>query len=353
MAFEWKLFMFIVIILIFQYEANRLLKIVPKIKSFGPFLRLPFHHVDESTIKIVDIGILPEIFTKTRRIFEHDIELVELPIGTTLYKAMKIPSSGIPNQTDILNTYANKNSWLTNLNAAKEYMNSSFGDIVSFEVIQNLKLFDISVKSNWDIIWSKMNDQLKKLLETNIPLDVSLYARKYIQEKIDKILFQQKIIQLTIGYEITWKEQQKLLLEFGDAITNRYTYHPRDEIKKRKSHFNDWFSIDEKPIVLKSNKNTYGWRKKDLKRLSFVAALDNIMVDTITEYTNVDGYYSGRFPSLFHTNGYLLEEIAIHVPRDKLIVLNIKCQKDFYPCRSTCYNPDEEECLPGGILQRS
>lgn len=348
---EWKLFTIIIIIFTFQYSlAARISNFQAKTKKFGPFFRSPFYHVDQSHVQIIDIGNLPEVFTKTQRILEHGVELIEIPIGTTLHKAMKIPPSGVPSQTDIFNTYASKNTWVTNLNGAKQYMNLNYGDIVNFEVIQNLKLFDISVISNWQIIWSRMNDQLEKLRTIKFPLHVSFYARRYIQQKIDHLLFQQKMIQLTVGYGITWEEQQKLLLQYGDVITNDFTYHPQDEIKKQNSHPNDWFSINKKATVLKSRMNTYGWRNEDLNRVSFTTLLDTIMADTITEYVNVDGYYSGKFPSLYHENGFQLEEIAIHVPRDKLIILDTKCQKNFYPCRSKCYNPQRQECLPGGLL---
>ncbi|CAF1545367.1 unnamed protein product [Rotaria sordida] len=263
---------------------------------------------------------------------EHGFELIELPVGTILHKAMKVPSSGLPSQTDILNTYAAKNSWLANLLGAKQYADWGYGDIVHFQVIKKIKLFDITSASNWKMIWSKMDSQLKSLRERNIPSD--------------------KIIQLTIGYGVTWEQQQKLLLEFGDAITNDFTYHPQDEIKKRNSHPNDWFSINGKPTVLMSKTTTFGWRNEDLNRVSFTTALDNIMADAITEFVNVDGYYSSKFPSLFHGGGALNAEIAIRVPRDTLKIMDIACKNDSYPCGSKCYNVEEQECLPGGLLER-
>jgi hypothetical protein len=86
--------------------------------------------------------------------------------------------------------------------------------------------------------------------------------------------------------------------------------------------------------------------------VSFTTALDNVMADAITEYVNVDGYYSAKFPSLLHGGGALHEEIAIHIPRDKLKIGDLACGKNFYPCGSKCYKANEQECLPGGLLER-
>lgn len=346
--------LFIVLIAGFSFQltlAHRLRSIGIN-KTFGSFLRSPFVHVRPSDIQEIDIGGLPDVFTNTPRAIEHGVSLVELPVGTILHKAMTVPARGLATETDVFNIYAGTNSWVTNLNGAQQYANWGYGDIVSFEVIEKLQLFDISVISNWDIILSRIDDQLKALRNKKIPSDVSSYAQKYIQKEIDRLLFQQKIIHLTIGYGVTWKKQQQLLLEFGDAITNDFTYHPREQLKRRNCSSNDWFSVNNKPTVLRSTTSTFGSRDKDLNRVSFTTALDNIMASTITQFLNVDGYYSGKVPSLFHRYGVFNEEIAVHVPRDKLKILNITCERSFFPCGLTCYNPKQQECLPGGLLQQ-
>ena len=352
MASELKLLIVLIATFSFQLTSAHRLRSIAINKTFGPFFRSPFFSVRTSDVQEIDIGNLPDVFTNTPRVSEHGVTLVELPVGTTLHKAMTIPSRGLVDETDIFNIYAGTNSWVTNLNGAQQYANWGYGDIVSFEVIEKLQLFDISVIANWEIILSKLNDQLKILRDKKIPSNVSPYAQKYIQQEIDRLLFQQKIIHLTIGYGVTWKKQQQLLLEFGDAITDDFNYHPKEQLKRRNCNPNDWFSVNNRPTVLRSTTSTFGWRDKDLNRVSFTTALDNIMANTITQFINVDGYYSGKVPSLFHRYGVFNEEIAIHVPRDKLRILNITCARSFFPCGTTCYDPKKQECSPGGLLQQ-
>ncbi|UJR24071.1 hypothetical protein I4U23_027039 [Adineta vaga] len=319
-------------------------------RTFGPFNRSQFSQINDFDIQEIDIGNLPEILPNITRIIEHNLELIELPIGTVLHKSMQVPSTGLLNQTDVQNIYAAKNSWLSNLSGAQQYVNWGYGNIIHFEVIKKLKLFDITSHSNWQFIWSKMNEQLVTLHKQKLSLNTTIKAQKYLQQEINQLIFQQKILQLTIGYEIIWKEQIQLLLYYGDIITNDYSYHPVDEIKKRSCHPDDWFSINKRPTILKSKTTTFGGRKQDLNRVSFTTALDNIMADIITQFVNVDGYYSSEFPSLFHKNGLMTPEIAIHVPRDSLKIIEKKCRKQFYPCGSQCYRRNEYECYPGGIL---
>ncbi|CAF1372322.1 unnamed protein product [Adineta ricciae] len=319
-------------------------------RTFGPFNRSPFLQINESDIQVIDIGNLPEVLPNISRVTEHDLEIIELPIGTVLYKALQFPSSGVPSQTDVMNIYAARNAWLSNLDGAEQYVRLGYGNLMSFQVIKKLKLFDLANRNNWDIIWSKINQQLVSLLQKKDSANKSMKTQRYLQKEIDQLVFQQTILQLTIGYEITWKDQLELLRYYGDVITNNYSYHPEDEIKKLSCHPEDWFVINQRPTILKSRNTTFGGRKQDLNRVGFTTALDRIMVDTICQFVNVDGYYSVPFPNLFHRNGLMTAEIAIHIPRDSLKILETKCEKDFYPCGSKCYRLDQFQCYPGGLL---
>ncbi|CAF1324067.1 unnamed protein product [Adineta ricciae] len=184
------------------------------VNHFGRFPLASFH----------SIGNLPEVLPNVSYVIKHDLELIKLPISTVLHKALQLPSSGFPNQTSVMNIYAARNYWLSNLDGAEQYVEWGYENLLNFELV-----------------------------------------------------FQQTILQLAIGYEITWKDLFELLRYYGDVITNDYSYHPAvDGIKKRSCHPQDWFVVNQQPTILKSRNTTFGGSKQDLSRVSFTKALDII-----------------------------------------------------------------------------
>ena len=116
----------------------------PKLNKYTPF-------------SLVNLDSLEHIFNDLKFVKENGIRLLVLNEGTILNKAMQIRSTDTIDQTDILNVFAAKASWFTNLRVAKKYSIMGFGDVFNFRVKKNVKLFDISSHSNWKILWSKLN----------------------------------------------------------------------------------------------------------------------------------------------------------------------------------------------------
>ncbi len=290
-------------------------KRTPKLNKYSPY-------------SIVNLDSLEHMFNDLKFIQENGIRLVEFKEGTILNKAMQIRFNDSIDQTNIENVFASRASWFTNLIVSRKYSKLGFGDVNSFKVKKNLKLFDISSHSNWELLWSKLNKKLNSLIEFKYSANISHLAKNLHKKEIKKIKLEKKVIKLAVGFDVTWFQQRKLLIELGNVITNDFSYDPYVELEKRNSNPYDWFSNENnEPCVIKVMEDTFGWRKNDLNRVSFTKDLDNIMIETITQHYNVDGYYSGRFPSLFHFNGALETEIALSVPRDCLTHMNLSSNK--------------------------
>ena len=79
---------------------------------------------------------------------DFTLDVLEVPEGTSFYKALKIPPSGLFPQDDVLNTFAVSTNWNSSLEVAQAYADSPWGQsqgyqVVAFEAPKPLKLIDL------------------------------------------------------------------------------------------------------------------------------------------------------------------------------------------------------------------
>ena len=58
---------------------------------------------------------------------DFTLDVLEVPEGTSFYKALKIPPSGLFPQDDVLNTFAVSTNWNSSLEVAQAYADSLSG----------------------------------------------------------------------------------------------------------------------------------------------------------------------------------------------------------------------------------
>lgn len=296
-----------------------------------------YYNIDvDSEPMIMDIGyitnpIKPYIFCV------NDIFYRYLPENTKLYKALVIPSDGLPSQQSVLNTYATRHGWFGTIEVAEEYANSDWGQsqgyqVMEFDTIKDLKLFQLNIHSNIQYLYESIIDDIAWYKSQNDTINTEIYDPQSIEYAIlyNTELIKQKelwldILQLTLGINVDYNKQIELLLKYGNTITNDYSYHPQDEIIKRLhgEEPNEYFWVkmnndyNTNKYILKSYYNTtWGSDEDYLNRISFVTDIDRILCDIIATYTNTDGYIAPDMPSLFHANGRLSAEIALFKSRD-------------------------------------
>ena len=132
------------------------------------------------------------------------------------------------------------------------------------------------------------------------------------------------VLSITTGINVTFAEQIILLRKWGNIITNDDNYDVNEELDKRIDKFwikcnlnNIFFDLNGKPCIINyKDLATIGPRKEDLMRISFNTELDKLLINTICEYYNVDGYYAPELPTIFHKDNKLIEELALIMPRD-------------------------------------
>lgn len=273
------------------------------------------------------------------------LDVMSVPVGTSLYKAMGIPESGLLAQDDVLNRFALTTNWYSSCEVAQAYANSDWGQSQGYQVVQfatpkALQLIDLgdndtlgyvwaSIES--DITWSK--SQLAALQGDNPPT-TNPEATVVVSQKLAELYQEEEIVQLTTGYHASYATQLYLLVKYGDAITNDFTYNPRTEITKRGISATDTFIVDatapnawQRATLLTGSATdpggevTWGGAFDDLNRISFTTDIDKELTSILGDYLNVDGYYATDLPSLFHLNGRLDEEVGLFIPRDSTVIV--------------------------------
>ncbi|MGB2810228.1 MAG: hypothetical protein WBC17_00550 [Mycobacterium sp.] len=277
---------------------------------------------------------------------DFTLDVLEVPEGTSFYKALKIPPSGLFPQDDVLNTFAVSTNWYSSLEVAQAYADSPWGQsqgyqVVAFEAPKPLKLIDLGDDDTLGYVWAGLESdirwteaQLARLQGENPPT-TNPEAIVVVSQQLAELRQEMEIVQLTTGYNTSYTTQLELLLQYGDAITNDFSYNPATEIENRGIAPGDTFIVEVaeisntwQPATLVTGfatdpggPVTWGGSVDDLNRISFSTAIDKELTSIIGTYLNVDGYYAGELPSLFHRNGRLIEEIALFIPRDSTAIV--------------------------------
>ena len=247
-----------------------------------------------------------------------------------LYKSGKWPKNlDLIKQTNVNNWYAHQSSWFSTYKVANEYANSDWGreqqfSILKFSTIRPVKLFFLYSHQNLDNLYKKIKKDIKNIKQLYNKYKKNKNKLRYYQNKLYNLEMKLDVVCITTGINVTYKEQIKLLRKWGNIITNDDNYDVNKELDKRINEY--WIKCDlnkmlfdfngKASIINYNNLATIGPRKQDLMRISFNTDLDKLLINTICEYYNVDGYYSPGLPTIFHKDNKLIEEIALIMPRD-------------------------------------
>jgi hypothetical protein len=277
---------------------------------------------------------------------DFTLDVLEVPEGTSFYKALKIPPSGLFPQNDVLNTFAVSTNWYSSLEVAQAYADSPWGQsqgyqVVAFEAPKPLKLIDLGDDDTLGYVWAGLESDIRwteaqlARLQGEDPPTTNPEAIVVVTQQLAELRQDMAIVQLTTGYNASYATQLELLLQYGDAITNDFSYNPATEIVNRGIAPGDTFIVEVAEIANTwqpaslvtgfatdpGGAVTWGGSVDDLNRISFTTAIDKELTSIIGTYLNVDGYYAGELPSLFHRDGRLIEEIALFIPRDSTAIV--------------------------------
>jgi len=277
---------------------------------------------------------------------EFTLEILEVPEGTSLYKALKIPPSGLFAQDDVLNAFAVNTNWYGSIEIAQDYADSSWGQsqgyqVVAFETPKRLKLIDLGDDDTLAYVWASLESDVRwtrtqlARLRGDDPPTTNPQAIRVVSRQLADLRQDMAIVQLTTGYNASYSTQLELLRQYGDAITNDFFYSPATEIKNRGISPSDTFIIETAahPTFWNSatlltgfdtdpgGAVTWGGEVDDLNRISYTTDIDKELTAILSNYLNVDGYYAAELPSLFHREGRLPEEIALFIPRDSTSIV--------------------------------
>ncbi|MDJ0702358.1 MAG: hypothetical protein QNJ46_03680 [Leptolyngbyaceae cyanobacterium MO_188.B28] len=282
-------------------------------------------------------SIQPYIFC-SEAIADSEIDYRFIPKGARLYKAMSIPPGGFLEEDNILNKFVNSYSWLGSRATAESYANSDWGQengyqVVEFEAVKDLKLFELNVYDNIQYLWDSLQSDLDwhqsnaDTITQEIPdLVIQQRALDYNDLKIRERELWLDVLRLTMGINTDYDEQIKLLRQYGNVITNDYSYHPEDEIAKRLGSNppnSFYFTHNDNPSVpyeIQGADAQWGPATHQLNRISFVTDIDKILCEIIATYTNADGYIAPDMFSLWHKDGRLAAEIAVFKARDTVAI---------------------------------
>ena len=285
---------------------------------------------DYTSPNIIDFNCTPYMLESMSILPEDKIDIITIPAGTMLYKAGKWPNvktdnelREVINQTSVNNWFAHQSSWLSYYKAAVDYANSDWGKregykVVRFKLTKPVKMFFLYSKNNLDKLYKSIEKNLQqskdKIVKSRTVNETVFYFNKLneLQMKLD-------IMKLTTGINTDFATQLKLCKKWGNIITNDPNYNVDLEINKRISDFwggcdpnKMFFEKDGKPAILNFNDFcTVGPREEDLTRVSFNTNLDKVMISTICEYYNVDGYSAPALPTVFHKDNKLDEKTYI------------------------------------------
>jgi autotransporter-associated beta strand protein len=276
---------------------------------------------------------------------DFTLDVLDVPSETSLYKALKIPVSGLFPQDDILNRFAVSTNWYSSLEVASNYADSDWGrsqgyQVVEFAAPKDLRLIDLGDDDTLGYVWASLESdaawtesQLARLLGADPPT-TNPQAVEIVTQKLAELRRDMEIVQLTTGFNASYATQLDLLLKYGDAITNDFTYHPGAEIVRRGISPADTFIVETattsvwQPATLVTGTTsdpvdlvTWGGTIDDLNRISFTTDIDKELTSILATYLNVDGYFATELPSLFHRDGRLIEEIGLFLPRDSTVIV--------------------------------
>ena len=276
---------------------------------------------------------------------DFTLDVLEVPEGTSFYKALKIPPSGLFPQDGVLNTFAVSTNWYSSLEVAQAYADSPWGQsqgyqVVAFDAPKPLKLIDLGDDDTLGYVWAGLESDIRwteaqlARLQGEDPPTTNPEAIVVVSQQLDELRQDMAIVQLTTGFNASYATQLELLRQYGDAITNDFSYNPATEIENRGIAPGDTFIVEVaeiantwQPATLVTGfatdpggAVTWGATVDDLNRISFTTAIDKELTSIIGTYLNVDGYYAGALPSLFHRDGRLIEEIALFIPRDSTAI---------------------------------
>jgi hypothetical protein len=273
----------------------------------------------------------------------YDLDILEVPKGILLHKALKVPPNGLFAQDDILNRFAVSTNWYSSFDVASAYANSDWSrsqgwQVVEFKTSKALRLIDLAEEDTLGYVWASLQSDLGwmesqlLLLRGDAPPTANPKAIAILKSSLDELRQDLEIVQLTTGYNATYAEQLDLLRKYGDAVTNDYSYDPDEEIARLGISTTDTFVVEDvqgawRPATLRSSSFnnpldvvTWGGASDELNRISFTTAIDKELTNILARYINVDGYFAPQMPSLFHLDGRLLEEVGLFVPRDSTFV---------------------------------
>ena len=276
---------------------------------------------------------------------DFTLDVLDVPRETSLYKALKIPASGLFQQDDVLNRFAVSTNWYSSLDVASNYADSDWGrsqgyQVVEFAAPKALRLIDLGDDDTLGYVWASLESdvawtesQLASLQGADPPT-TNPQAVEIVTQKLAELRRDMEIVQLTTGFNASYATQLDLLLTYGDAITNDFTYHPGTEIARRGSSPSDTFIVETattsvwRPATLVTGTTsdpvdlvTWGGTIDDLNRISFTTDIDKELTSILGTYLNVDGYFATELPSLFHRDGRLIEEIGLFLPRDSTAIV--------------------------------
>jgi hypothetical protein len=289
---------------------------------------------------IINFSCTPYMLENMSILPENNIDIITIPKGTLLYKAGKWPNvqtdvelKRIINQTSVSNWFAHQSSWLSYYEAAVDYATSAWGKregykVVSFRLTKPVKMFFLYSKNNLDKLYNLLEKDLQESKD-KIVKSQSVNETVFYFNKLNELQMKLDIMKLTTGINTDFATQLKLCKKWGNIITNDPTYDVDKEIDKRITDFwggcnpnKMFFEKDGKPAILNFNNFcTVGPREEDLTRVSFNTNLDKVMISTICEYYNVDGYSAPALPTVFHKDNKLDEELAFIMPRDVIEVV--------------------------------
>lgn len=276
---------------------------------------------------------------------DFTLDVLDVPSETSLYKALEIPVSGLFPQDDILNRFAVSTNWYSSLEVASNYADSDWGrsqgyQVVEFAAPKDLRLIDLGDDDTLGYVWASLESdaawtesQLARLQGADPPT-TNPQAVEIVTQKLAELRRDMEIVQLTTGFNASYATQLDLLLKYGDAITNDFTYHPGAEIVRRGISPADTFIVETattsvwQPAALVTGTTsdpvdlvTWGGAIDDLNRISFTTDIDKELTSILATYLNVDGYFATELPSLFHRDGRLIEEIGLFLPRDSTVIV--------------------------------
>ncbi len=95
-------------------------------------------------------GVARVAVTASKGASDYTLDVLDVPEGTSLYKALKIPPSGLFPQDDVLNRFAVSTNWYSSLDVATAYADSDWGrsqgyQVVEFAAPKALRLIDLGV----------------------------------------------------------------------------------------------------------------------------------------------------------------------------------------------------------------